>query len=127
MCTVLAVSPVYTVKPFSTWSEPENLGEAVNSSYEEFLPELSKDELSLDLLVEPPGAIRRRRRLGVSAGQPRGPLGTSREPRRRYQYGVQRAGAGTVSRRPLALLREYPAGGAWRLRHLGVMAGPHPR
>ena len=50
MCTVLAVSPVYTVKPFSTWSEPENLGEAVNSSYEEFLPELSKDEFELVLL-----------------------------------------------------------------------------
>ena len=55
MCTVLAVSPVYTVKPFSTWSEPENLGEAVNSSYEEFLPELSKDELSLYFSSNRPG------------------------------------------------------------------------
>ena len=55
MCTVLAVSPVYTVKPFSTWSEPENLGEAVNSSYDEFLPELSKDELSLYFSSNRPG------------------------------------------------------------------------
>jgi hypothetical protein len=54
-CSLLAVAPVHTAKPFSAWSEPENLGEAVNTPYQEFLPELSKNELSLYFSSNRPG------------------------------------------------------------------------
>lgn len=45
--SALAAISVETAKPFADWTEPINLGDQVNSTYDEFLPELSKDGLRL--------------------------------------------------------------------------------
>lgn len=44
---LLASHPVGTVKRFSEWSIPVNVGQDVNSAFDEFLPEMSKNGLSL--------------------------------------------------------------------------------
>jgi WD40-like Beta Propeller Repeat len=46
---------VETAKKFSEWSVPVNLGSLVNSAFEEFLPEISKDGLSLYFASTRPG------------------------------------------------------------------------
>lgn len=52
---VLATSRVETAGRFGDWSAPANLGEAVNSVFEEFLPELSKNGRSLYFASNRPG------------------------------------------------------------------------
>jgi hypothetical protein len=52
---VLATSFVNTASFSGDWSEPVNLGEAVNSVFEEFLPELSKNGRSLYFASNRPG------------------------------------------------------------------------
>jgi Tol biopolymer transport system component len=44
-----------TAKRFADWSMPVNLGPVVNSAYEEFLPEMSKNERSLYFASNRPG------------------------------------------------------------------------
>jgi hypothetical protein len=44
---ILVPHQVETAKKFSEWSTPVNLGPVVNSAFEEVLPVISKDELSL--------------------------------------------------------------------------------
>jgi hypothetical protein len=43
--------------PFSPWSEPVNLGPAVNSTSNDFHPGISKDELSLYFTSDRPGGV----------------------------------------------------------------------
>jgi Tol biopolymer transport system component len=52
---VLVPQQVETAKTFSAWSAPVNLGPVVNSAFEEFLPEMSKNELSLYFASNRPG------------------------------------------------------------------------
>ena len=47
--------PVETAKKFSEWSAPVNLGPDINSAFEEFLPEVSKNGLSLYFASNRPG------------------------------------------------------------------------
>ena len=47
--------PVETAKKFAEWSAPINLGPVVNSAFEEFLPEMSKNGLSLYFASNRPG------------------------------------------------------------------------
>src|SRR5215208_1354638 len=51
----LAASFVETAGAFGDWSAPANLGEAVNSAFEDFLPELSKNGRSLYFASNRPG------------------------------------------------------------------------
>jgi hypothetical protein len=52
----LVAAPFVDTASFSnSWSEPVNLGEAVNSAFEEFLPELSKNGRSLYFASNRPG------------------------------------------------------------------------
>jgi WD40-like Beta Propeller Repeat len=53
--SVVTVCPVETAKPFGEWTAPVNLGADVNSIFGEFLPELSKDGLSLYFASNRPG------------------------------------------------------------------------
>jgi Tol biopolymer transport system component len=52
---VVAVAPVQTVKRFSDWETPVNLGATVNSAYDELLPHLSRDGRSLYFASDRPG------------------------------------------------------------------------
>jgi Tol biopolymer transport system component len=52
---ILATSFAETAGRFGDWSAPVNLGEAVNSAFEDFLPELSKNERSLYFASNRPG------------------------------------------------------------------------
>ena len=52
---LLDIASVQTAKPFGEWTLPVNLGEDVNSGFEEFLPELSKNGLSLYFASNRPG------------------------------------------------------------------------
>jgi hypothetical protein len=52
---ILVPHQVETAKRFAEWSEPINLGPVVNSAFEEFLPEISKDGLSLYFASNRPG------------------------------------------------------------------------
>ena len=52
---ILVPQQVETAKKFSEWSVPVNLGPVVNSAFEEFLPEMSKDGLSLYFASNRPG------------------------------------------------------------------------
>jgi Tol biopolymer transport system component len=52
---ILVPQQVETAKTFSAWSAPVNLGPVVNSAFEEFLPEMSKNELSLYFASNRPG------------------------------------------------------------------------
>jgi hypothetical protein len=52
---ILVPKQVETAKRFSAWSAPVNLGPVVNSAFEEFLPEMSKNELSLYFASNRPG------------------------------------------------------------------------
>jgi WD40-like Beta Propeller Repeat len=52
---ILVPHQVETAKKFSEWSAPVNLGPIVNSAFEEFLPEISKDGLSLYFASNRPG------------------------------------------------------------------------
>lgn len=52
---MLSASPVETAKPFEAWTAPVNLGEDVNSAFNEFLPELSSNGLSLFFASNRPG------------------------------------------------------------------------
>jgi Tol biopolymer transport system component len=52
---ILVPQQVETAKKFSEWSAPVNLGPVVNSAFEEFLPEMSKDGLSLYFASNRPG------------------------------------------------------------------------
>ena len=52
---LLLTSSVDTAGRFSDWSVPVNLGEGVNSAFEEFLPELSKNGRSLYFASNRPG------------------------------------------------------------------------
>jgi len=52
---ILVPHQVETAKKFSEWSVPVNLGPVVNSVFEEFLPEISKDGLSLYFASNRPG------------------------------------------------------------------------
>jgi WD40-like Beta Propeller Repeat len=52
---ILVPQQVETAKKFSAWSAPVNLGPVVNSAFEEFLPEMSKNELSLYFASNRPG------------------------------------------------------------------------
>ena len=52
---VLDIASVETAKPFGEWTAPVNLGENVNSAFEEFLPEISKNGLSLYFGSNRPG------------------------------------------------------------------------
>jgi hypothetical protein len=54
---ILVPRQVETAKKFSEWSEPVNLGPVVNSAFEEFLPEISKNGLSLYFASNRPGPI----------------------------------------------------------------------
>ncbi len=51
----LAASFVKTAGAFGDWSAPANLGEAVNSAFEDFLPEFSKNGRSLYFASNRPG------------------------------------------------------------------------
>jgi hypothetical protein len=51
----LATSLVETAGPFGDWSAPVNLGAGVNSAFEDFLPELSKNGRSLYFASNRPG------------------------------------------------------------------------
>ena len=53
--TVLTTSFVDTAGQFGAWSAPVNLGDGVNSAFEEFLPELSKNGRSLYFASNRPG------------------------------------------------------------------------
>ena len=52
---ILVPLQVETAKTFSEWSAPVNLGPVVNSAFEEFLPEMSKDGRSLYFSSNRPG------------------------------------------------------------------------
>jgi hypothetical protein len=52
---ILTTSFVDTAGRFGDWSVPANLGEGVNSTFEEFLPELSKNGRSLYFASNRPG------------------------------------------------------------------------
>ena len=52
---ILVPRQVETAKKFSEWSEPVNLGPVINSAFEEFLPEISKNGLSLYFASNRPG------------------------------------------------------------------------
>lgn len=52
---IVAPRQVETAKKFSEWSEPVNLGPVINSAFEEFLPEISKNGLSLYFASNRPG------------------------------------------------------------------------
>ena len=54
---ILVPRQVETAKRFAEWSEPINLGPVVNSVFEEFLPEISKDGLSLYFASNRPGPL----------------------------------------------------------------------
>jgi WD40-like Beta Propeller Repeat len=54
---LLASYPVETAKKFSEWSAPTNLGAVVNSVFNEILPHISKDELSLYFTSDRPGGF----------------------------------------------------------------------
>ena len=74
--TVLTTSFVDTAGLFGAWSVPVNLGDGVNSAFEEFLPELSKNGRSLYFASNRPGPfggedLRVSRR--VSPNEPWGP------------------------------------------------------
>src|SRR5712664_1114376 len=43
--------------PFSSWSEPENLGNVVNSSFNEYHPAISNDGRSLYISSDRPGSV----------------------------------------------------------------------
>lgn len=53
--TILTTAFVDTVGRFGDWSVPVNLGEGVNSAFEDFLPELSKNGRSLYFASNRPG------------------------------------------------------------------------
>ena len=54
---LLAPHPVETAKKSAGWSTPTNLGAAVNSPFEEILPHISKDGLSLYFSSNRPGGF----------------------------------------------------------------------
>ena len=72
--SVLTTGAVETARPFAGWTAPVNLGADVNSAFDEFLPELSGRAQSL-LRLQPSGATRWRRPVGLTAGESRGPWG----------------------------------------------------
>ena len=53
--SVLTAASIETAKPFAAWTAPINLGDTVNSPYDEFLPEISKNGLSLYFASTRPG------------------------------------------------------------------------
>jgi len=55
--SVLTAAPVETARPFAAWTAPVNLGGDVNSAFDEFLPELSRNELSLYFASNRPGPL----------------------------------------------------------------------
>jgi hypothetical protein len=55
--SVVTAPQVETAKPFAAWTAPINLGNDVNSAFDEFLPELSKNELSLYFASNRPGPL----------------------------------------------------------------------
>src|SRR5262244_228145 len=63
---VLVYPSAGAAPPMSGWSTPVNLGDVVNSQWDENLPALSKDGLTV-LHFEPPGGVRRVRHLGLAA------------------------------------------------------------
>ena len=64
---ILVPHRVETAKKFSEWSVPVNLGPVVNSAFEEFLPEISKDGLSLYFASNRPGPFGGEDSLGLAA------------------------------------------------------------
>ena len=82
----LAASFVKTAGAFGDWSAPANLGEAVNSAFEDFLPEFSKNGRSLYFSSNRPGPFGGKT-LGIPPRQSHRSVGASREPRRSDQYG----------------------------------------
>jgi hypothetical protein len=53
--SLLTTPPVQTAKSLAAWTAPINLGGDVNSAFDEFLPELSKNGLSLYFASNRPG------------------------------------------------------------------------
>lgn len=54
---LLGALPVETAKPSAEWTSPANLGDTVNSPFSEFLPALSKNDLTLYFASDRPGAL----------------------------------------------------------------------
>ena len=112
---------------FDDWTPPVNLGDTVNSPSQEILPALSKNGSSLYFASDRPGSLGGEdlwvsRRAGKDAPW-EAPVNLGAVD----QHRLQRALARAVARRALPLLRHESPRRPGGLRHLGRVAGPHPR